>query len=397
MYTKIDQLQIELSHFDIIALSETWLTPNIKDTDIMFLNYQSPFRKDRLNNNYGGVIVYVRDNLPCKRLDLEIQGLECIWLEVKLKRKTVLFGLFYRPPSSTHDIDDKIEQSLDLASENNAFDIIVAGDFNLNYLDNLGRNKVFSLFSQFNLSQIINEPTHFTETSSSLIDLIFTKDTSNIALSGVGEAFLEQNVRYHCPVFGIFKYDKPKHQCYKRKIWKYDNGNFELLKQYILEIDWHSLANENINIYAETFTNKLLELCTNTIPNKIVTIRPSDPPWFTCYLRKLIRKRKRAHKKAKLQNTVECWRKFRKLRNDTVNSVKRAKKNLNDKLASQLESKNISSKDWWKTFKILIRKDKTDPIPALVHNGFSVTDPSEKANIFNSPYVVKMGSREHEC
>lgn len=59
LYTKIDQLQIELFHFDIIALSETWLTPNIKDTDIMFLNYQSPFRKDRLNNNYGGVIVYV--------------------------------------------------------------------------------------------------------------------------------------------------------------------------------------------------------------------------------------------------------------------------------------------------------------------------------------------------
>ena len=245
LYTKTDQLQIELSHFDIIALSETWLSPHIKDTDIMFLNYQSPFRKDRLNNNYGGVIVYVRDNLPCKRrFDLEIQGLECIWLEVKLKRKTVLFGLFYRPPSSTHDIDDKIEQSLDLASENNAFDIIVAGDFNLNYLDNLGRNKVYSLFSQFNQSQIIKEPTHFTETSSSLIDLIFTRDTSNIALSGIGEAFLEQHVRYHCPVFVIFKYDKPKHQCYKRKIWKYDNGNFELLKQYILEFDWLSLVNE---------------------------------------------------------------------------------------------------------------------------------------------------------
>ena len=103
----------------------------------------------------------------------------------------------------------------------------------------------------------------------------------------------------------------------------------------------------------------------------------------------MIRKRKRAHKKAKLQNTVECWRKYRKLRNDTVNSVKRAKKNLNDKLASQLESKNISSKDWWKTFKILIRKDKTDPIPALVHNGFSVTDPSEKANIFNDYFQLQ--------
>ena len=36
----------------------------------------------------------------------------------------------------------------------------------------------------------------------------------------------------------------------KEKIWKYDDGNFELLKQYILEFHWHSLVNENINIYA---------------------------------------------------------------------------------------------------------------------------------------------------
>ena len=62
---------------------------------------------------------------------------------------------------------------------------------------------------------------------------------------------------------------------------------------------------------------------------------------------------------------------------------------MKDKLASQLESKNISSKYWWKIFKILIRKDKTDPIPALIHNGFSVTDPSEKANIFNDYFQLQ--------
>ena len=70
---KIDLLQVELSHFDVIALSATWLSQSIDDTDLELLNYQSPFRKDRQTNNCGGVIVYVRDNIPYKRRpDLEV-------------------------------------------------------------------------------------------------------------------------------------------------------------------------------------------------------------------------------------------------------------------------------------------------------------------------------------
>ena len=41
---KVDQLQIELSRFYIITLSETWLNPSISDNDIMFQNFQKPFR-----------------------------------------------------------------------------------------------------------------------------------------------------------------------------------------------------------------------------------------------------------------------------------------------------------------------------------------------------------------
>lgn len=387
---KIDQIQIELSHFDVIALSETWLKPSIEDIDIKLLNYQQPFRKDRQNNNYGGVIVYVRDNIPCKRRhDLELQGLESIWLEFKLKRKIILFGLFYRPPNSSQDVDDKIEQSLDLASDNDVSDILITGDFNLNYFANVGRNKVQALFSQYNLFQVINEPTHFSETSSSLIDLLFTKDPSNILLSGVGEAFLEQNIRYHCPIYVILRYDKHKHECFKRKIWKYDNGNFELLKQYILDFDWHSLIHDDINIYAENFTNKVLELCGKTIPNKMITVRPSDPPWFNSTIRKSIRKRKRAHKRAKRENTAILWGKFRKIRNETVNLVKRAKRDLDDKIAAKLKSDSISSKDWWRTFKTLIRKDKLDPIPPLIYNDCLIHDATEKANIFNKHFQLQ--------
>ena len=176
LLNKIDQIQMELFHFDIIALSKTWFSPTTDDNDITLINYQHPFRKDRQTNNYGGVIVYVRDNIPCKRRQgLEFQGLESIWLELKLKSKTILFGIFYRPPNSSNEILETIDDSIDLALDNDVSDVIITGDFNLNFLDSASRNKLLSIVNQYSLCQIIEEPTHFAETSSSIIDLFFTR------------------------------------------------------------------------------------------------------------------------------------------------------------------------------------------------------------------------------
>ena len=49
------------------------------------------------------------------------------------------------------------------------------------------------------LYQLIDEPTHFTEHSSSIIDLVFATNKDNVILSGVGDPFLQQNIRYHSP------------------------------------------------------------------------------------------------------------------------------------------------------------------------------------------------------
>ena len=38
LLAKVDQLQMELSHFDVIALSETWLSTDIKDDKVFFQN-----------------------------------------------------------------------------------------------------------------------------------------------------------------------------------------------------------------------------------------------------------------------------------------------------------------------------------------------------------------------
>ena len=50
---------MELSHFDVIAFSETQLSPDIQGDKIMFQNYQKPFRKDRPDDAYGKTIYHV--------------------------------------------------------------------------------------------------------------------------------------------------------------------------------------------------------------------------------------------------------------------------------------------------------------------------------------------------
>ena len=91
--------------------------------------------------------MHVKDSMSCKRrLDLEIDRVECIWLEILLKNKSVLFGLFYRPPNSPASLLDDIETSLDLAFDTNIHNRIVTGDFNLNYLIESSRRKINSVF-----------------------------------------------------------------------------------------------------------------------------------------------------------------------------------------------------------------------------------------------------------
>ena len=109
---------------------------------------------------------------------------------------------------------------------------------------------------------------------------MLTRNISSVILSGVGDAFLYQNVRYDCLIYTILVFDKYTQFCFKITIWKYDDGHYDLLKQCVGDFDWRSLKNDTINTYAEDVTSKMLELCKPTVPNKFITIRLQSPPWF---------------------------------------------------------------------------------------------------------------------
>ena len=117
----------------------------------------------------------------------------------------------------------------------------------------------------------------------------------------------------------MFRFSKYKQPCFKRKSWKYESGDYDLLNQLIYDFDWTTVEHDNINTYAENFTNKILEFCESAIPSKVVTIRPSDPPWVKNALRNAIRKHKRAHKFAKRKtDTMLCTSKRNRVNDQSL-------------------------------------------------------------------------------
>jgi hypothetical protein len=165
-------------------------------------------------------------------------------IEFKLKHNhSILIGTFNRPcrpPNSSVDYFTRIEDAIGLAVDSGISDIIVTGDFNLNILQHSTAQTISNLFQQFSISQLIDEPTHFTETSSSVIDLLFTNRNEAIVLSGVGDQFLStQELRLHCPIFAIFKFQKPLPGRYKRHIWRYNDGDYGGFPNKLSLFDWN--------------------------------------------------------------------------------------------------------------------------------------------------------------
>ncbi len=120
------------------------------------------------------------------------------------------------------------------------------------------------------------------------------------------------------------------------------------------------------------------------IPNREVVIRREEPPWITSVIRKSIRQRKRAYRKAKRTGLDREWISFKLLRNRTTAIIKEAKDQQTKKLENDLLSGDKRSRSWWATLKCFICPSSSTSIPPLQMNDDIVSDESEKANLLNN-------------
>ena len=208
---------------------------------------------------------------------------------------------------------------------------------------------MINLTSSYNFHQLIDEPTHYTENSSSLIELVLVSKLENVLYCDVVSHFIPNLVRYHCPTVLVLKYRKPVGKTNKWHIWLYDKGDNNEYRQKLTQTDWEQVFESNgIDVCADKFTNSILKAAKVSIPNKTVIIRPNRPQWIhgNAQTKREIRKRKSIFKNAKRNNTSNSWNKFRQKRNEVTSMIKEAKKQYRDKLTNDLINNNTNSKRW---------------------------------------------------
>lgn len=172
-----------------MVITETWLHPNILDTEITPPNY-TIIRKDREARG-GGVAILIRRGIVFTVLD-EVKDIEAVWVQIRMSDHVVVLGGVYRPPNSSANFLIRLRQYMDYVICHNK-NILLVGDFNLPGIDwnklSAGAIEVanceqlLEIAFCYNLSQVVTEHTRTTSAASSLLDLMFVSANLTSLLS----------------------------------------------------------------------------------------------------------------------------------------------------------------------------------------------------------------------
>ena len=103
--------------------------------------------------------IFLKNGLNYKlRDDPQNSHIESIWLEIFVfKTKSILLGCYYRPPESSryfsNDLDQLLLEQPETVNRLNK-EVIIMGDFNINYLSNATNRNLKRAFNNLGLTQL---------------------------------------------------------------------------------------------------------------------------------------------------------------------------------------------------------------------------------------------------
>ena len=161
--------------------------------------------------------------------------------------------------------------------------IIIVGDLNLpqvnweDYSSTVNKEQLFlDTFSNFELQQVILEPTH---KFGNILDLLLADNSSFIADIKVSDTVLPCQSGHFCLSFAI-KSKFKRLKIPKREVYNYKHADWAAINNGLNTVDWATeLNNKDINDSWLCFRNILFNLIYQHIP-KIKIGGSSQPIWF---------------------------------------------------------------------------------------------------------------------
>ena len=197
----------------------------------------------------------------------------------------------------------KFELNLDEINEKNPFLTVTFRDFNAksqtwfkNDKTSYEGSKLDILACSHGLHQLINEPAHLLDSSSSCIDLIFTSQPNLVMESGV-QPSLHPKCHHQLVLakFNLSIYYPPP---YERTVWYYNRGKADLIRRAIDPFDWDKAlrfndADKQVAIISDT----LMNIMKNFVSNETIICDDRDPPWINKEIKQLIEQKNQFYKR----------------------------------------------------------------------------------------------------
>ena len=386
---KIKHIKLQLAgNFEIITVSETWLTANDSNQNYLLDNY-GLFRRDRNDGRSGGGVgAWVSDRLVVRhRHDLERVDCEAMWLEIRSRNNLFLLCVVYRPPDMAVVFWDRLQEMLDDAKRDRCKNIIILGDLNAN--DATPAYGKLNLFTNINhLATLVDEPTRITPTSQSKLDRILTNIPHFVVKTEVLAPLLLND---HCTITMTLRFRLHRGTTFKRLMWDYSKADFPGLRDYISNIDWSEILGEkdDIDLAATRWSDTILTAAKRYIPNREVIVRSNDKPWYNSNLRRLKRRVGRCHGRAKHYMDDESWAIFRRARNDYIHECRDAESLYESKRLDELSRSSFNTKECWSLYKSVLGIQKKSSYPSLLVNDTAIDDAKVKAETFNLLFAHK--------
>ena len=273
-------------------LSEVW---NVKDNDQFTIPDYNLELQCRANQRGGGVGAYIHSSLNYSRIhNTSLINAESLWLKVSIKNKAIILGVIYRKPGTNFD---EFKNELDILLHTMNLDrnsSIIMGDFNVDLTQKEEKgNELLRLTESYGLLQLITTPTRITNTSSTLIDHIYTNVCAHYIQSGC----IEAGISDHLPVYAIFEnFDCEPFKKVTKHLRNFRKFSKDSFCNDLSNAQWREIYDcTDPNEAYELFYTMFLEVCNKHAPIEEISFssKKRNNPWITKSLKKSIRKKTR--------------------------------------------------------------------------------------------------------
>lgn len=311
---KFNEFQVYLNVHspDIVAVSESWLDPDLPSSLFVDTSIFWCFRKDRCSRG-GGVLLLLKrlPNLFPSQVVLpdEFVDLDILAVDIRANSAVLPFRLVvvYRPPSFSRENNECLLSALDWLG-NGCARFCVMGDFNMPLFDwdqfLYPENFLYNSFANFicthGLTQFVQEPTR----GDSILDLLLCSDV--LCVDDVDSLPPIANSDHSSIAFrlSISLPDEPVHGGDTASRRNFAKADWDSLCSFLATIDWHTVCDgcvsteelwNNFMCVIDVAIDKFVPLC-------IKTKHASAPVVYPKHIRKLFAVKK------------ERWRLYRHFR-----------------------------------------------------------------------------------